>query len=231
MVQVIKTHQMDSYSNKVYPPIGCVGITQFDKQGSKSAYFSAVTKAQALQQRFIREAGVDVTARVLAAFRRVAPPGFAVRLAQEDGEDGPMSYFAGLLRMINHSALIHADYGGFDGPGWEIGRITGQLTWNVLLDEVQGGESVVHRRFWQGSEDDARFKMKDSYGYDPAVVGGVEHQVLRPKVGQLSLFNPRNFHEVMAIANPERRPRYTFSSFIGFLPATDRSGPALIFWS
>ncbi|KAI6258694.1 hypothetical protein MCOR27_006008 [Pyricularia oryzae] len=187
LAAIVETHQIAFYGESVQPPIGCIGITQFDHAKSKSDYFDGVIRAQELQQRFIAETGIDVAARVRAAIQQVAPPGVTVRTALE--EEKP--YFFGLLRMINRSALIHADYGAFDGPGWEIGRITAQLTWNLLLKEVRGGESVVYRRPWRGPEDDAAFKVPGSYGYDPKVVQGAEFAVLPPKVGQLSLFNPR----------------------------------------
>lgn len=95
----------------------------------------------------MEEAGVDVTQRIKIALQKVAPPGFTVRIALEDGSP----YFAGLLRLMNRSALLHADYGPFvnlptlskvcnstreakpshivqDGPTWEVGVIMPQLT-------------------------------------------------------------------------------------------------------
>lgn len=228
MVQIIETHDIDYYGEKVFPPIGCVGITQFENQASKTNYFSNVDKARSLQKRFMEEAGVDVVGRVKALLQSIVPPGLPVRLAQEDGK----SYFAGLLRLINSSALIHADYGPFDGPGWEIGAIKAQLTWNILLKEVRGGESVVYNRFWKGKEDDDKYRdVTKSYGYSRDVIDGCESKKIAPIVGQIALFNPRNFHEVLAIENPEKVSRYTFSSFIGYLPPTAPEGPAIILWS
>lgn len=211
----------------------------------KTNYFSNVDKARSLQKRFMEEAGVDVVGRVKALLQSIVPPGLPVRLAQEDGK----SYFAGLLRLINSSALIHADYGPFDGPGWEIGAIKAQLTWNILLKEVRGGESVVYNRFWKGKEDDDKYRdVTKSYGYSRDVIDGCESKKIAPIVGQIALFNPRsvmslhdrdrlsvdknrNFHEVLAIENPEKVSRYTFSSFIGYLPPTAPEGPAIILWS
>ncbi|KAH8722831.1 hypothetical protein GQ44DRAFT_761508 [Phaeosphaeriaceae sp. PMI808] len=112
MVDVIRTHAIGSYGINVYPPIGKVGITQFDNQNGKQTYFASVPSARNLQQRFIQEAKIDILAR-----------------------EGIQEYFAGLLRPINSSALVHANYGPFDAPGWEIGRIYAQLSWNILLRE------------------------------------------------------------------------------------------------
>lgn len=111
-----------------------------------------------------------------------------VRLARE----GNREYFAGLLRLVNSSALVHADYGPYDAPGWEIGRISAQLSWNILLREVKGGECIIYRRFWEGKSDDERFKQpKPGYGYTAEAVEGREVQVVTPEVGELTLFNSR----------------------------------------
>jgi len=171
-----------------------------------------------------------------------------VRLARE----GEQEYFAGLLRLINSTALIHADFGPYDAPGWEIGGITAQLTWNILLREIQGGECIIYHRFWEGKSDDEQFKQpKPAYGYRAEVVEGREVQVVSPEVGELTIFNSRcvwlffpllywgvdnradlsrNFHAVNAAREPDLFPRYTMSSFIGLLPTPEGSFE-MILWS
>ncbi|KAL3480068.1 hypothetical protein BJX99DRAFT_221206 [Aspergillus californicus] len=238
MVEVIRTHTIGSYGANVWPPIGKVGITQFDNQNDKKTYFASVPSARALQTRFITEANIDIVARVADYLRSVT--NLPVRLAREsitpnpgtkDESSGEGEYFAGLLRLINSSALIHADYGPFDAPGWEIGRISAQLSWNILLREVQGGECIIYRRFWEGKSDDARFKQKKpGYGYTREAVEGCEVQVVKPEVGELTFFNSRNFHEVNAVQQAELFPRYTVSSFIGLLPVAG-GGFEIILWS
>jgi hypothetical protein len=78
-----------------------------------------------------------------------------------------------------------------DGPSWEISRVTAQLTWNILLKQVNGGETIVYDRLWQGESDDIAFKKSSSYGYSPAVVEGTTFKVLPPKEGTCTLFNSR----------------------------------------
>ncbi|KAJ4290807.1 hypothetical protein N0V90_010002 [Kalmusia sp. IMI 367209] len=137
----------------------------------KQTYFASVPSARELQERFIQEAKIDIVARVASYLRTVT--NLPVRLACE----GNQEYFAGLLRLINSSALVHADYGPYDAPGWEIGRISAQLSWNILLREVQGGECIIYRRFWEGKSDDERFKQpKPGYGYTAEAVEGREVQ-------------------------------------------------------
>ncbi|CAG8071282.1 unnamed protein product [Penicillium olsonii] len=245
MVDIIRTHTIDSYGANVQPPIGKVGVTQFDNQNGisrscfplsfyavlrickpdKKAYFESVPSARALQDRFIKEANIDIVGRVASYLHTVTT--LPVRLARE----GNQEYFAGLLRLINSSALIHADYGAYDAPGWEIGCISAQLSWNVLLREVQGGECVIYRRFWEGKSDDETFRQPSpGYGYRKDAVEGCDVQVVQPEVGELTLFNSRNFHSVNAVRQPEIFPRYTVSSFIGLLP-TAAGGFEIILWS
>ncbi|KAL4877900.1 hypothetical protein BJY04DRAFT_121749 [Aspergillus karnatakaensis] len=238
MVKIIRTHTIDSYGANVYPPIGKVGVTQFDNQNDKETYFASVPSALTLQNRFKTEANIDIIARVASYLSSVTNT--PVRLAREtipsaDGSGTEQkSYFAGLLRLINSSALIHADYGPFDAPGWEIGSITAQLSWNILLREVEGGECVIYRRFWQGKSDDERFRQPaPGYGYRRESVDGVECQVVKPERGELTLFNSRNFHEVRAV-DVARGERYTVSSFIGVLPVKREDGGdgvEIILWS
>ncbi|CAG8117484.1 unnamed protein product [Penicillium olsonii] len=225
MVDIIRTHTIDSYGANVQPPIGKVGVTQFDNQNDKKAYFESVPSARALQDRFIKEANIDIVGRVASYLHTVTT--LPVRLARE----GNQEYFAGLLRLINSSALIHADYGAYDAPGWEIGRISAQLSWNVLLREVQGGECVIYRRFWEGKSDDETFRQPSpGYGYRKDAVEGCDVQVVQPEVGEFTLFNSRNFHSVNAVRQSEIFPRYTVSSFIGLLP-TAAGGFEIILWS
>jgi hypothetical protein len=128
-----------------------------------------------------------------------------VRIAQE----GDRKYFAGMLRMINSSALIHADFAPYvscssififpkrptaqqDAPEWEIGRIESQVTWNILLSRVQGGETVIYDRPWRGEVDDKTFKKAPpSYGYSPLMVENHAFKVLQPVLGDLTFFNSR----------------------------------------
>jgi hypothetical protein len=226
LVKIIKTHQIGSYNENVYPPIGSVGITQFDHAKDKTGYFSKVNNAKALQDRFRKEANIDVVDRVRNLLQQKT--GLPVRIAQDNDRE----YFAGLIRLINKSALLHADYGRYDGPQWEIGRITAQITWNILLKQVDGGESVVYDRFWQGASDDTEFKnAPPSYGYSHRAVEGRALKKMSYEEGDLHFFNSRNFHEVKALLNNAEESRYTMTSFVGLLPDSSPSGPGLIMWS
>jgi hypothetical protein len=79
-----------------------------------AGYFSAVKDANVLQQRFIDEANVNVVERVRKLLEVAA--GIPARIATE----GDQKYFAGLLRVINSSALIHSDFAPYVSIGQHI---------------------------------------------------------------------------------------------------------------
>lgn len=79
-----------------------------------------------------------------------------------------------------------------DGPEWEIGRIIAQLTWNVLLKQVPGGDTIIYDRQWQGAADDIVFRKRfPSYAYSPSGLEGRIFKVMPAVEGDLTLFNPR----------------------------------------
>jgi hypothetical protein len=80
--------------------INIPGRTQKDKE----KYFQLVAGARSLQNRFVEETGIDIVARVAKLLAQTS--GLPVRTAME----GEREYFAGLLRTVNSTALIHADF-------------------------------------------------------------------------------------------------------------------------
>jgi hypothetical protein len=232
LVEVINTHQIGTYNPQVvFPPIGSVGVSQFDFQQEKDSYLNRVAASRALQERFIREANVDILSRVLKLLHEVT--GLPARIAKE----GDMEYFAGLLRVMDYGVQIHADYGPYDGPDWEIGHLSGQLTWNVLLRQIPGGDTIIYDRPWQGKSDDVAFRKKlPSYAYSPSGLQGRIFKVMPPIETDLTFFNSRNFHEVKAIDSWQNKQtkdvRMTLSSFVGLLPPeSDTAQPTIILWS
>lgn len=84
---------------------GCLNsrLTHIDK----ASYLAKVDAAQSLQDRFYNEAGIDVLSRVQSILQQSTD--IPVRIAREEDRE----YFAGLVRMINKSALLHADFGKY----------------------------------------------------------------------------------------------------------------------
>ncbi|KAE9963087.1 hypothetical protein BLS_009702 [Venturia inaequalis] len=230
-MDVIRSQKIGSYDQEVvFPPVGSVGVTQFDHQHDKESYFQKIESSMELQNRFKSEAGIDIVSRVAAMLHEKS--GLRVRIARE----GTRDYFAGLLRAVDNAIQIHPDYAPYDGPDWEIGRISAQLTWNILLKQVPGGDTIIYDRQWQGRADDVVFRKKfPRYAYDPVGLQGNVFKCLMAKQGDLTLFNPRNFHEVKpcdrSLSEPGDVTRFTMSSFVGLLGSETGGDPELILWS
>jgi hypothetical protein len=201
----------------VYPTIGRIGITQFEhRDRDKRLYFMRATQAIAHREA-ICASSVDPLAACLRAVDLNWP--FGASIAREP--ELQMPYFAGLIRRIDRSALLHADFAPHDAPAWSIGAILAQLSWNVFLRTPDsGGTCIVHDRQWEVC--DERHKGVESYGYDSSLVRFAGRCEIEPTVGDLVLFNSRNFHEV----RPATGDRITASSFIGLLPSGE-----LVLWS
>jgi hypothetical protein len=211
LVSQIDAIGWDYYKN-VTPPIGKFGVTQFEhRNGEKAEYFR---RAAGVREKLSRvPLHAELIGRVQAAIRRA---GTAVDIATE----GTDQYFAGLVRHID-VALLHLDFAPLDGPTWSIGKISRQLTWNIYLQPGDsGGDCQVYNRQWRPEDEQTR--VPGSYGYDPKLVADVQSVRLRPNLGELTLFNSRNFHEVHASAGR----RITLSSFAGLIQP-DR----LVLWS
>lgn len=209
LVEAIRKNGFQFYEN-TQPPIGRIGITQYEFRDQcsegKPLYFEAAKAAIEARKR-ICNLSFDPLERLIEQLSSVAS--LPVGIAQEDQGE---TYFAGLIRQINRSALIHADFACFDAPDWNIGRIASQLSWNLFIYTPEsGGECIVHNRQWGLHHE--RQRLPNSYGYDPLVVKDVESHSITPKIGDLVIFNSRNFHEV----KPAEGDRLTMSSFIGYL--------------
>lgn len=190
----------------VSPPIERIGITVFehDRIGVEE-YFRAAQTARAVQ-REIFAGSFDPLARFIALL--AANHSGRVRVAS-DPRYG--SYFAGLIRRIEHGTLLHIDAAAVEQPGWSVARARAQLSWNLylLLDSETTGALTVHDRAWEPALE--RFKDGRSYGYHHEVVSIARTFTYWPVVGEVCIFNTGNFHEVGASAGA----RVAFTSAIG----------------
>ena len=209
----------DYYEN-VTPPIGRIGITQFESsQKEPETYFSKVKEACAKRDKVYSTAGTDVLKSVVKVVRSVSSLHAGVAHDSSRGE-----YFAGLIRQINQ-AHLHFDFAKFDAPGWYISGIGQQLSWNIYVSVPQrGGELVVHELPWK-QEIYEKFLMpghSGSYGFEEELVSNVRRVDIAPAIGDLVIFNTRNFHQVKA----GEGKRISISSFFG-----KHSNGKIVFWS
>ncbi|KAI1858178.1 hypothetical protein JX265_010846 [Neoarthrinium moseri] len=235
MYDIIKTHELGSYDTEnTWPRVGIAGITQYDHMQGRfshvNAYFDAIEAAQSLQNRWKKEAGVDVLQRVMDKLQNAT--GMPVRRARE----GDREYFAGILRAVDAGMHVHADYAPYEAAGWSIDGIVSQLTWNILLNEIPGGDTLVYDRQWRAPDDDLAWRKtfpRDSY--HPQMLEGHTFKAVKATPGDLTFFNPRNFHEVKGCDTSRDKPkqaiRFTISSFVGYLPAQGSEPDTLVLWS
>ncbi|WP_256875070.1 hypothetical protein [Nostoc sp. C052] len=47
------------------------------------------------------------------------------------------SYYAGLIRKIEHGTQLHIDFAPLEQSGWEVCTITAQLSWTLLLEKCR----------------------------------------------------------------------------------------------
>lgn len=165
----------ENYLN-VNPPIGRIGITQFEaKNFSKDWYFDEARKISILQAEMFKRS-FDPLARLRNLLIEIG------RMQTLYAKEYNQNYFVGLMRQINTSALIHADYAPFDAPEWSIGEIDSQLAWNLCVSEPEeGGDCIVHNKKWE--KEDEIFKLQNSYGYSRELVQASEKFLIKVKVG------------------------------------------------
>lgn len=123
-------------------------------------------------------------------------------------------YYSGLIRQISR-AYLHFDFAPYDAFGWAIENVINQLAWNVYMQTSEtGGEIKIYDQQWQPKIFDSH-KMENnngSYGFKESVVKNIRSISIQPEVGDLVLFNSRNFHEVLSASDTKR---ISISSFLG----------------
>lgn len=200
----------------VEPRINRIGNTVFEYNSiSMDEYFRKNAGQRAIQER-IFSGSFDPVMQFIGLLH--AKTQYPVRLASNDrGED----YYAGLVRRIESGTLVHVDFAPAEQADWEVGRVKHQLSWNLYLRTTPGGGGRTHvfNRPW-AVEDDAY--REGSYGFNARVVAGAEEATFEPEVGEIVIFNTRNYHFV----EEARGDRITVTSAIGMLP-----GGQLILWS
>ena len=182
----------------------------------KVDYFRKAAEANARRRAIFTESG-DPLGLVIGRLRDAW--GLEVGLAS----DNRMEYFAGLVRNIP-LAQLHRDWAPADARDWSIGGIEAQLTWNIYLQlGERGGAVVIYRRLYDERDDEQKMAANNC-AYHSCAVTGCELVEIVPSLGELLLFNSRNYHKVERTDGGAER--ITASSFIGLTP--DRT---LVLWS
>jgi hypothetical protein len=210
--------RMMSYDpQRVEPPIARFGPALNDYRDAGTLSCNYWSDASAARRSWTR-AAFDPDPLVLCMSRLAEAWTGSVRPATIGGR----KLFAGTIREINHGARVHFDEIVREYPAGLLDHgIVGQLAFNAFLSTpVKGGETVIWRRRWHPNDERARI----GYGYDPTVTEGYDYVEVKACVGDAVLFDPRNYHAVIAAGNDARR--ITLSFFIGL---TDRE--EVLLWS
>jgi hypothetical protein len=213
----ISAHGFDYYE-KLEPPLGRIGITQYERMKDKPAYFEQAKIAHRVRKELFSTTS-DPVSLVVDALNEAWPGEAGV--AEETGFG---AYFAGIIRITIGGIGIHCDWAPQDAPTWDIGSVSGQLAWNIFYELSEtGGETTVYRQPW--TQQLQAFADPSAFGYYlPKAVEECDRQQNRPGRGELVIFNSRNLHSVAAAAGSG--VRVSASSFVGLMP--DRS---LALWS
>ncbi|AJQ97778.1 hypothetical protein [Gynuella sunshinyii] len=200
----------------VEPIINRIGNTVFEYNSiSRKEYFEKNQELVQIQNR-IFEASFNPLTRFMNLLQsRLKKKVYIPKNSEE------MSYYAGLIRRIEEGTLLHVDYAPGEQPEWEIATITGQLAWNLYLriSEEKSGKTHIFNRQWKSSDNSEK---EGIYGYNRRVLRDAKEAVFSPSIGDIFIFNTRNFHYV----EPAEGERVTFTSAIG-----QTRNDELILWS
>jgi hypothetical protein len=200
----------------VEPRIIRIGCTVFEYDSiSKDSYFRDALTAKAVQER-IFGASCNLVARMIKFI--ADQTGLTVGVAQD--REGRF-YYAGLIRRIEDGTLLHIDYAPAEQTDWSVCDVVAQLSWNVYLriSNRDDGHTHVFKRQW--TSDDMAHR-EGSYGFKQSIVEGSAKATFKPQVGELILFNTKNYHRV----DSTKGERVTVTSALGLMP-----NGQLVLWS
>ena len=189
----------------VEPVINRIGNTVFEYNSiSRADYFTKNKELKAVQDR-IFASSFNPLDRFMDQLRQRTGKTVGIP-TNSDGD----AYYAGLIRRIEHGTLLHVDFAPGEQPEWEVAQVREQLVWNLYLrvNDSDSGRTHVFDRQWERSDDSDK---EGIYGYNQRVVEMASEAVFAPNVGEVVIFNTRNFHYV----EPTDGERVAFTSAIG----------------
>lgn len=206
---------------KVGRPAGYVGTTfvHYMKR-PKGDYFDDVEAAFSAVRK-ITDQAFDPLSRIQELIHQKTD--YTIGLARESGY-GP--YFAGIIRDLSGGNDIHIDFAPQFAKDNAVGHVRAQLTWNVYIEQAaSGGETTIWNKPWDWTGDplvDSKYPH-----FTREELADAEDYVFKAKPGSVVIFNSRNPHQVVEVA--EGIPplsRVGMGSFIG-----NDQGQNLVMWS
>lgn len=204
LVQSAVKEGFSSYRG-VEPTINRIGNTVFEYNSiSKHEYFKKNISSNKIQQKIFSTSFNPLERFIMLMRERT---GKKVSVAKNDAG---APYYSGLVRRIENGTLLHVDFAPGEQPDWDIASIQEQLVWNLYLrvSHPSSGRTHVYNRQWQPSDDTLK---EGIYGFNRRVIQNAEKATFEPSVGDVIIFNTRNFHYV----DPAEGERVAFTSGIG----------------
>lgn len=216
---VLNSPDLQSYSVEI--PTHYLGIVVYEYrqgEGKKDEFFQKAPKATAALDAVFAKSFDPVT-----RFLSIVNENFegSAKVAHEPGYG---DYCPTVSRVASGGVHLHADYAPYNSPGWAIGDILAQITWNLYTRRPKsGGQTTVYNKPWTPTpgEDPARGLPNDDVLNEP----NVESYTFEPNVGEVVMFNPRNPHIIAAGEGSNAGDRITIGSFMGVTREND-----LIMW-
>lgn len=202
------------------PPVGYIGMTQFEfKKKSRAEYLAAVPAAYRHQRQVLARAWNPLE-RLIERLGAVWPG--AVSIAAEAGGE---RYFAGIIRQLSNGVGLHADFAPYYAPGYAVARVAAELSWNLYVEELSaGGEVSIFDAPWSPAI--ASGAIAENFPLPEDLIAGAASITCRPTAGDVIIFNSRNPHRVAAGEVAHGRQRLQMGSFVGLMPEGD-----LVLWS
>ena len=130
-----------------------------------------------------------------------------IDLASEDQQD----YSLGIIRIWEDGDFgpLHRDNANFEVPDFKISKYQNQISCVLHLQTPEkGGELIVYKQRWQKLDEKFR---EIGFGYKRNVLNVSENAVIVPNQGDLMIFNPKFFHEILPTKGGTKR--LTFGYF------------------
>ena len=135
---------------------------------------------------------------------------FDISTAKENGA----IYSQGIIRLWEMGDIgpLHRDNANFEAPDYKISKYENQLSCVLYLQEPEGGgELVIYKQKWE--KPDEKFR-EIGFGYTKEVLKTSISSTIIPTQGDLVIFNPNHYHEILPINGIHRR--ITFGNFFGY---------------
>lgn len=213
----IKKFSYFDYGDGIIKKIGVFLLAYINK---KSDYFIDAEKVRpTLRQIFYN---LDDPRKKIHRLISNMFPTKIVTAAEEDGK----KYSCGIIRLHEKGdrGPLHRDNVSFEARDFYVSSFEHQLSCILYLNQSEkGGELLIYRQSWKKNDEKYR---EIGFGYSNKVISKCkESSLIKANSGDLVIFNPRHYHEILPIAGKSKR--ITLSLFLAFSKMSNK----VVTWS